>query len=49
MILFIIVMIMGAEIELGLLCLRNNLDVRELAIQFGCVRLIPFVKKGFSL
>ncbi|GMY26012.1 origin of replication complex subunit 6 [Fagus crenata] len=28
---------------------KNNLDVRELAIQFGCVRLIPFVKKGFSL
>ncbi|XP_041016229.1 origin of replication complex subunit 6-like [Juglans microcarpa x Juglans regia] len=28
---------------------KNNLDVRELAIQFGCVRLIPFVKKGLSL
>nr|POE64725.1 origin of replication complex subunit 6 [Quercus suber] len=28
---------------------RNNLDVRELAIQFGCVRLIPIVNKGFSL
>ncbi|KAK7847895.1 origin of replication complex subunit 6 [Quercus suber] len=28
---------------------KNNLDVRELAIQFGCVRLIPIVNKGFSL
>ncbi|XP_062150048.1 origin of replication complex subunit 6 [Alnus glutinosa] len=28
---------------------KNNLDVRELAIQFGCVRLIPLVKRGFSL
>ncbi|PIN17150.1 Origin recognition complex, subunit 6 [Handroanthus impetiginosus] len=28
---------------------KNKLDVRELAIQFGCVRLIPFVHKGFSL
>lgn len=28
---------------------KNNLDVRELAIQFGCVRLIPFVKKGLLL
>ncbi|XP_030550708.1 origin of replication complex subunit 6 [Rhodamnia argentea] len=29
--------------------LKNTLDIRELAIQFGCVRLIPFVKKGLSL
>ncbi|KAM0014978.1 putative origin recognition complex, subunit 6 [Helianthus debilis subsp. tardiflorus] len=28
---------------------KNTLDVRELAIQFGCVRLIPLVKKGLSL
>ncbi|KAL3511132.1 hypothetical protein ACH5RR_030533 [Cinchona calisaya] len=28
---------------------KNNVDVRELAIQFGCVRLIPFVHKGLSL
>ncbi|KAH6755435.1 origin recognition complex protein 6 [Perilla frutescens var. hirtella] len=28
---------------------KNKLDVRELAIQFGCVRLIPFVHKGLSL
>ncbi|KAG2707204.1 hypothetical protein I3760_05G137700 [Carya illinoinensis] len=28
---------------------KNNLDVKELAIQFGCVRLIPFVKKGLSI
>lgn len=28
---------------------RNKLDIRELAIQFGCVRIIPFVKKGLSL
>ncbi|XP_052199776.1 origin of replication complex subunit 6 [Diospyros lotus] len=28
---------------------KNKLDVRELAIQFGCVRLIPLVQKGFSL
>ncbi|KAL7587452.1 hypothetical protein Lser_V15G37613 [Lactuca serriola] len=27
----------------------NRLDIRELAIQFGCVRLIPLVKKGLSL
>ncbi|KAK4479804.1 hypothetical protein RD792_015341 [Penstemon davidsonii] len=26
--------------------LKNNLDIKELAIQFGCVRLIPFVHKG---
>ncbi|KAF6160027.1 hypothetical protein GIB67_033111 [Kingdonia uniflora] len=28
---------------------KNKLDVRELGIQFGCVRLIPFVLKGLSL
>ncbi|KAJ4793576.1 Origin recognition complex subunit 6 [Rhynchospora pubera] len=28
---------------------KSTLDVRELAIQFGCVRLIPFVQKGLSL
>ncbi|KAL5540371.1 hypothetical protein UlMin_041229 [Ulmus minor] len=27
---------------------KNKLDVRELAIQFGCVRIIPFVRKGLS-
>ncbi|KAI3696406.1 hypothetical protein L1987_79420 [Smallanthus sonchifolius] len=29
--------------------IKNKLDVRELAIQFGCVRLIPSVQKGLSL
>ncbi|XP_057948942.1 origin of replication complex subunit 6 [Malania oleifera] len=28
---------------------KTKLDVRELAIQFGCVRIIPFVQKGLSL
>lgn len=28
---------------------KNKLDIRELAIQFGCIRLIPFVKRGLSL
>lgn len=28
---------------------RTTLDVRELGIQFGCIRLIPFVQKGLSL
>ncbi|KAK9119292.1 hypothetical protein Scep_017385 [Stephania cephalantha] len=28
---------------------KANLDVRQLGIQFGCVRLIPFVQKGLSL
>ncbi|XP_010257239.1 PREDICTED: origin of replication complex subunit 6 [Nelumbo nucifera] len=28
---------------------KTKLDIRELAIQFGCVRLIPFVQKGLSL
>ncbi|XP_073008677.1 origin of replication complex subunit 6 isoform X1 [Typha latifolia] len=27
---------------------KVSLDVRELGIQFGCVRLIPFVQKGLS-
>ncbi|KAK1308088.1 Origin recognition complex subunit 6 [Acorus calamus] len=27
---------------------KTKLDVRELGIQFGCVRLIPFVQKGLS-
>ncbi|KAL3824128.1 hypothetical protein ACJIZ3_020157 [Penstemon smallii] len=29
--------------------IKNNLDIRELAIQFGCVRLIPFLHKGLSV
>ncbi|KAL3621455.1 Origin of replication complex subunit 6 [Castilleja foliolosa] len=28
---------------------KNKLDIRELAIQFGCVRPIPFAHKGISL
>ncbi|KAG1334479.1 origin of replication complex subunit 6 [Cocos nucifera] len=28
---------------------KASLDVRELGIQFGCVRLIPLVRKGLSL
>ncbi|XP_043723799.1 origin of replication complex subunit 6 isoform X1 [Telopea speciosissima] len=28
---------------------KMKLDTRELGIQFGCVRLIPFVQKGLSL
>ncbi|KAL5759537.1 hypothetical protein ACOSQ2_018375 [Xanthoceras sorbifolium] len=28
---------------------KNKLDLRELGIQFGCIRLIPFVNKGLSL
>ncbi|KAK9075491.1 hypothetical protein SSX86_003815 [Deinandra increscens subsp. villosa] len=28
---------------------KNTLDIKELAIQFGCVRLIPLVRKGLSL
>ncbi|PKI75447.1 hypothetical protein CRG98_004117 [Punica granatum] len=28
---------------------NNTLDIRELGIQFGCVRIIPLVKKGLSL
>ncbi|KAI3516427.1 hypothetical protein L1887_15342 [Cichorium endivia] len=28
---------------------KNRLDIKELAIQFGCVRLIPLVQKGLSL
>ncbi|KAI3817399.1 hypothetical protein L1987_11189 [Smallanthus sonchifolius] len=42
------------EICKAIICLEiaanmNTLDIRELAIQFGCVRLIPLVKKGLSL
>lgn len=37
-----------AGIPDGFYC-RASLDVRELGIQFGCVRLIPFVRKGLSL
>ncbi|CAO2829601.1 unnamed protein product [Amaranthus hypochondriacus] len=33
----------------NVLDVKNNLDVRELAIQFGCVRIIPFVRKGLKL
>ncbi|EOY01988.1 Origin recognition complex protein 6 isoform 2 [Theobroma cacao] len=29
--------------------IKTTLDIRELGIQFGCVRLIPFVKKSLSL
>ena len=28
---------------------RNKLDIRELGIQFGCIRLIPLVHKALSL
>ncbi|KAM7464523.1 hypothetical protein LguiA_032644 [Lonicera macranthoides] len=28
---------------------KNKLDIRELGIQFGCIRLIPLVQKGLSL
>ncbi|KAI7994347.1 Origin of replication complex subunit 6 [Camellia lanceoleosa] len=28
---------------------KNKLDIRELGIQFGCIRLIPFVQRGLSL
>ncbi|KAL8533844.1 hypothetical protein ACS0TY_010026 [Phlomoides rotata] len=28
---------------------KNKLDIKALAIQFGCVRLIPFVHRGLSL
>lgn len=30
-------------------CYRNKLDIRELGIQFGCIRLIPLVQKALSL
>ncbi|XP_021741000.1 origin of replication complex subunit 6-like [Chenopodium quinoa] len=33
----------------NVLDVKNNLDVRELAIQFGCVRIIPFVQKGLKM
>ncbi|KAK2975358.1 hypothetical protein RJ640_007855 [Escallonia rubra] len=29
--------------------IKNKLDIRELGIQFGCIRLIPLVQKGLSL
>ncbi|XVF43105.1 hypothetical protein PTKIN_Ptkin02bG0013600 [Pterospermum kingtungense] len=29
--------------------IKTTLDIRELGVQFGCVRLIPLVKKGLSL
>lgn len=29
--------------------LKTTLDIRELGIQFGCVRLVPIVRKGLSL
>ncbi|PWA70066.1 origin recognition complex protein 6 [Artemisia annua] len=29
--------------------IKNTLDIRELGIQFGCVRLIPLVQKGLKL
>ncbi|KAJ4711336.1 Origin recognition complex, subunit 6 [Melia azedarach] len=28
---------------------KNNLDIRELGIRFGCIRLIPLVQRGLSL
>ncbi|XP_058105521.1 origin of replication complex subunit 6-like [Magnolia sinica] len=33
----------------NLIGLKTTLDIRELGIQFGCVRLICFVQKGLSL
>ncbi|KAL8137675.1 hypothetical protein V2J09_003676 [Rumex salicifolius] len=33
----------------SMLDINNKLDVRELGIQFGCVRLIPLVRKGLSM
>uniref|UniRef100_A0A1D1YKP5 Origin of replication complex subunit 6 n=1 Tax=Anthurium amnicola TaxID=1678845 RepID=A0A1D1YKP5_9ARAE len=36
----------GIQNSIGI---KARLDVRELGIQFGCVRLIPFVQKGLSL
>ncbi|KAF7072671.1 hypothetical protein CFC21_077772 [Triticum aestivum] len=38
-----------AIIYLEIAATKTTLDVRELGIQFGCVRLIPFVQKGFVL
>lgn len=29
--------------------IKKTLDIRELGIRFGCIRLIPFVKKSLSL
>ncbi|GJN10934.1 hypothetical protein PR202_ga29082 [Eleusine coracana subsp. coracana] len=42
------------EVCKAIICLeiaasKTTLDVRELGIQFGCVRLIPFVQKGLAL
>ncbi|XP_074274573.1 origin of replication complex subunit 6 [Silene latifolia] len=34
---------------INILDVKNNLDIRELAIQFGCVRIIPIVRKGLKL
>ncbi|CAH9100952.1 unnamed protein product [Cuscuta europaea] len=28
---------------------KSKLDIRELTIQFGCIRLIPFVQKGLAV
>ncbi|CAA6659768.1 unnamed protein product [Spirodela intermedia] len=36
----------GIQNSIGI---KARLDARELGIQFGCVRLIPFVQKGLSL
>uniref|UniRef100_A0A7C9DYF5 Origin recognition complex subunit 6 n=1 Tax=Opuntia streptacantha TaxID=393608 RepID=A0A7C9DYF5_OPUST len=33
----------------NVLDVKSNLDVRELAIQFGCVRIIPLVQRGLKL
>ncbi|GAB4839993.1 Origin of replication complex subunit 6 [Ancistrocladus abbreviatus] len=33
----------------NVLDVKSTLDVRELAVQFGCVRLIPFVRRGLAL
>ncbi|KAL9246394.1 hypothetical protein vseg_019935 [Gypsophila vaccaria] len=33
----------------NILDVKNTLDIRELAIQFGCVRIIPIVRKGLKL
>ncbi|KAL8533807.1 hypothetical protein ACS0TY_009997 [Phlomoides rotata] len=38
-----------AVICLEIAASRNKLDIKALAIQFGCVRLIPFVHRGLSL
>ncbi|KAL8518696.1 hypothetical protein ACS0TY_009880 [Phlomoides rotata] len=38
-----------AVIYLEIAASRNKFDIKALAIQFGCVRLIPFVHRGLSL